>query len=703
MATTSSNRTHVGGQQYSAPEFDKSGFSLTHNRYSSYQLGKIHVSGLQWIMPGDKVSGQNITNLTAHRIVTPMVTPIDVSQYNFFLPLRALDTSFVDGLAPSKNNDMSQGWSAPMTTLQSLVNTYFLSLYPSDYSSPFKSIPELYLQYPAFLADYEGDTEPTIEDFYQYLVNEEYMESLGPTFASAFRTFLTQHSAMLRGAYTTQLYQDAQNHYLVDGLEDCAKYFDSFGFDNISIDTPINEFWYNLLTALLTPFFGRYSYLCELRLPYLSPSDIYQLAYNPTVRGLGNGISQVSFNEYSLRFMYALWYERFRDVNLEPVSSNLPKWRQFSSSPVITPIYCLYRFRSWYNDMFVSAQPDDMSRHVWAPVVGNPDSSLTIHNRNVNNQDAQPNSLGNDSVNDGTKLHNINSVQLQWRDSLTGEQRTLYCPVPANINDSISQGDSTSLDDVYGLQLSALRQAKMLERYLKRNYLFGDEYQDRMLAHYNSRVSDMRINRPELLSSSLDSVNFEQQVSNVSTDETKVGDRTATATASGKSDNYTFFAEEFGLLVNILTIMPHAQYDGILGQALIQKQVDFPLPEFAANNEEFGRKLEVAGTGLYTSANNDSQATAQFIFGHYPAYHAWRERVDEVGGEFLNELQNATFRRFFGMFNEDTTPKLNYMFIHCDPNLDMFADNVKYNAQFYGDTIHECYVERVLPTPVEVI
>lgn len=694
MATTTSNRTKVTGQQYAAPEFDKSGFNLSHKRYSSYQMGKIHVSGLQWIMPGDKCSGENVTNLTAHRIVTPMVTPIDISQYNFYLPLRALDTSFVDGMSPSKNNDMSSNWSAPMTNLQTLVGEFFTELY-SDFTADLSFL-ELFNYFSVYMND--SPTHYVVEEFLTYLQSEY------PDYSSFdvddFKQLLLYPLQALR--VNSNLLTSAQHHYLVDALEDCAKYIESFGFDNISNSTDVRDLMFNYLNALLTPWFGRYSYLCELRLPYLSPSDIYQLAYAPTTRGLINSLSNVYFNEYPLRFMYALWYERFRDVNLEPVSSDLPKWRQFSSTPIITPIFCIYRFRSWYNDMFVSAQPDDMSRHVWAPVLANPDNSLTVHNANYDNFDAQTNPKPA-GVNGGQYLHNVSSVQLQWRDSVTGNQRSLFCPVPANINDSISQNDAMSLDDVYGLQLCALRQAKMLERYLKRNYLFGDEYQDRMLAHYNSRVSDMRINRPELLSSSLDSVNFEQQVSNVSTEETKVGDRTATATGSSKSDNYTFFAEEFGLLVNILTIMPRAQYDGVLGQSLLQKQVDFPLPEFAANNEEFGRKLEIASTGLYTSRNNDSDATALFIFGHYPAYHAWRERVDEVGGEFLNELQDATFRRFFGMFNEDTTPKLNYMFIHCNPNLSMFADTVKYNAQFYGDTIHDCYVERVLPTPVEVI
>ena len=52
-------RSTVNSEQYSAPEFQKSGFNLSHSTYSSFMLGRIHVSGFQHCMPGDKISGQN--------------------------------------------------------------------------------------------------------------------------------------------------------------------------------------------------------------------------------------------------------------------------------------------------------------------------------------------------------------------------------------------------------------------------------------------------------------------------------------------------------------------------------------------------------------------------------------------------------------------------------------------------------------------
>ena len=89
--TKSISRSTVNEQQYSAPEFQKSGFPLSYRRYSSYMLGRLHVAGFQWCMPGDKISGKTSGEGTFHRLVTPIVSPVNAMQYNIFLPLRPLD------------------------------------------------------------------------------------------------------------------------------------------------------------------------------------------------------------------------------------------------------------------------------------------------------------------------------------------------------------------------------------------------------------------------------------------------------------------------------------------------------------------------------------------------------------------------------------------------------------------------------------
>lgn len=697
-------RSTVNEQQYSAPAFQKSGFSLSHRRYSSYLIGRNQVSGFQYVMPGDKISGQNTGNFTMNRLVTPMISPVEVGQYNVFLPFRAVDRTFERNFAPSKLNNMSASWSTPKVNTRQLVKdiiaTYagsaanvgiFDAVFYDHDASPMLSLDGIVNVAPA-LSSYS--------DAHDWLYNS----------TNGLITLALYSLENTSGAF----YQMADKLYLADALKDVAANIrvklgdpaDSSTWLAGTMDS--GEFIEIYLDALLTPFIGRYSYYGDFHYKFCRPWDYYRIAHR-----VGIDFSQINWYdafdntplcEYALRVMYVIWYERFRNVDLEPENSNLPYWRDFGSTSIFdlsnggNLCYLLYRPRCWYDDMFINAQIDDMSRHVWAPIYDSSEPIASYHSADVNNLDTNPAFSGGPTH---LGMSKPESVVISYRDQLDGTSKSITCPIPSNINDYLSHLDS-SFYDVYHLDLNTLRQAQQLERYLKRNYLFGDEYQDRMLAHYNSRVSDMRINRPEIISSSLNNASMGQEIANMSNGVSSAGERTATGTLSSGGDQYTMFAEEFGLLVNVISFMPLASYDGLCPQLLLDKVVDFPLPEFATNNEEFGRKCEIADscidTTLVGSSNNNN-----FMFGRYPAYHAWRQRVDEVGGAYLDELQDCTFRRFWGMFNQEFIPKLNYEFIHCRPNLGMFANTNLYDSQIYGDVIHECYVERVLPTPVEVI
>lgn len=691
--STKVSRSTVNEQQYSAPDFPKSGFQLSHRRYSSFMLGRMHVSGYQNVMPGDKISGQNKGNFTLKRIVTPMVSPIDVAQYNFYLPFRAIDRTFERAFAPGKNNQMSSSWSAPTINTRDLVASIFNKL-GLDSSSLFAI---LYRQ---------------IEDYANSGTLQQAFDASSLSSDSLYHVLYNKTngiiSSIIKSLKEGEMYQLFKNYYLDDILIDIIDNIEKklgTSYNPISSSILFSDFIYIFLDCILSPFVGRYSYYGEFNYQFVRPFDLYRISHGigvdassfSTFDGLITSFSDIPLSEYPIRAMYAIWYEKFRNVDLEPVSGDLPDWRDFGSTSVVELPMLVYRPRPWYEDMFTTAQIDDLSRHVYAPILATSNDNVSYHNKDYNNHE-----VNNQGFDESFSNQKPSTYVISWRDQLNDEIKYIQCPVPSNINDILSASDN-SFYDVYGLDLNTLRQSQQLERYLKRNYLFGDEYQDRMLAHYNSRVSDMRINRPELLSQSLNSADYEQEVANVTTAGSQTGDRVATGTLSCGGDQYTTFCEEFGILIHVLTFMPLASYDGIQPQLLATKFVDFPLPEFATNNEEFGRKLELADSSIDTTLTSTDHSDNRFMFGRYPAYHAWRQRVDQVGGDFLDELQDCTFRRFWGMFNDDTTPKLNYQFIHCRPNLNMFANNILYDAQIYGDVIHECFVERVLPTPVEVI
>lgn len=693
-------RSTVNEQQYSAQPFPKSGFNLSHRRYSSYILGRIHCSGYQDVMPGDKIAGKNDGTFTFNNIVTPMIPKVDVQQYNFLMPWRSIDRSFERAFAPNKNNNFSQSWSVPTISTRQIVNGLISTLVNDIYVNPQEN------SFLRVLLNYLNPQGVAFDYPLSYVVShveqdEEYGFSLSQYLYGDSRT--PDSVGVVGGLF--KLFSDSavstmfDNLYLSDVLKDIISNIEfKLGSSNNPLpDTfSLRDFFYLYLDTLLTPFVGRYSYFYDYKYNYVRPKDLYRLAHNGfnvnSFANLATLFDDTPLSEYPLRVNYAIWYEYFRNVDLEPVSQSLPYWRDFGSQPVVPLNLALlvYRPRPWYEDMFISAQIDDLSRHVWAPIFQDSSSAVSYNTQSINNEDA--NNTTDDYLNGSSKP---TSYQITWRDQISNISRSLNVPVPANINDILSATDK-SFADVYGLDLNSLRQAQQLERYLKRNYLFGDEYNDRMLAHYNSRVSDLRINRPELISQSFNSSDNKQEIANQDNGVANAGDRTATATISSSGDNYSSFCEEFGILVHIITFMPTSCYDGVHPQLFLNKVEHFPLPEFAVNNEEFGRKIEIASSGLVLPED------AKNMFGRYPAYHAWRSRVDEVGGMFLDELQDCTFRRFWG-FGDDSIPKLNYEFIHCRPSLQMFRNTNVYDSQIYGDIVHECFVERVLPTPVEQI
>lgn len=248
------------------------------------------------------------------------------------------------------------------------------------------------------------------------------------------------------------------------------------------------------------------------------------------------------------------------------------------------------------------------------------------------------------------------------------------------------------------LELFSLRKAQMLENFLKRIYYGGDEYRDRMLSLYGARIEDYRINRPKWLSSSLTSLQKKQEVANTgsapgsASTMQAMGTRLATATIdSSNGDGYTDFCPEFGIIISITSLMPRASYDCGCYQNLQTTYTDFPIPQFANQMEECISNFEISRNGSFSTP-----------FGYAPYGHAYRYRVDEVHGDFLDTKYDYLFSRFFGA-DDSTSSKLNYYFLHCRPALPMFVDTVLLNGQFYGSVKNNFLVERTLPTPVETI
>lgn len=659
-------RHNANEQNVVASDFPKSGFNLSYKSHMDLFLGRNQVQTYQPIMPNDKFNGGNSAVFTLNDLQVPVLSDISVSQHNFYVPFRIIDTDFEEFCAPSKDNNLGANNSIPMFSLKTVCET--LAGLNAAFMNPHSMFGDGTAQW----------------------------SSIASSTAAAFSSFYSNLGAWLQASYCSDIVDDlkesTQQAYtaLANGW-DAA---DASGKKEL-----VTQFY----CAALDPIIGENSLMDTLGMPILSHEEIFKIVGismgSSGSKQIYDQVSVYNVSEYPLRAYYAIWYSYYRDVNLEHIALNDTKYnyKKWSSTAIVgngtydKGLFLLFvRMRAWDKDSFTTCEVDDLSRHVYAPVFAKTaagDIKKDTYMYDFNNAESV------------TPQRGVESIKLRYLDK-NGTTQALDCPVPTLVNDSIKQAlhQIGAEDTAYTLDLMQLRQSKMLENYLKRNFYFGDEYRDRILAQYGCRVSDMRVNRPELLSTSVSNMQMKQQIS--STDLTSVGgavagQRTAIGSAQTGGDNFTYFAEEFGVYIGLISAVPIAQYDITQQTWLLQKYTDFPIPALASGRDECLRILEMARYGI-----KSADSTRQKLFGHVTPYHAWRTRNDEVHGSFLSYRAPYTFWR---RWSTGVNPVLNSNFIHCRPKLDCFVDTILLDGQAYGTCSHDFFVERVLPSNTEFL
>lgn len=691
-------------QQYKITDFPKSGFPLVYNSHvGGLVMGRLIPASYQYIMSGDKFSGRNEFSLIAEQLSTPVVSDVNVSQHNYFVTFRSIDRGFEELQTPTKNNAMSSNLSVPQFKLIDVVR-------------------HILIAFQNFL--------PTVSKAQGLGEDVEFQGMVGQTFAAGYQQIRTS-------SFVTA----AKKHYMDDVYEDLIEQIKTLesAYRAAGTSDEYKLFYVQLWQIILDFFCGEGSLMDYFGMPIVQHEDVEQLVnlwesnlglkagafssvsilsilsgtyelvkFSQPIGGVTLGIDERLIWEYPLRAYYAIWYEHYRNMWLEPRTSDLMDYKDWGSTSlfvgatlataigVLLPMRC----RPWVDDPFTTSQIDDMARHVYAPVI----NDVGFDTYSLPSTPAQADA---DSYSEARTGNLWSSTQISFVDS-DGNTVNIGVPLPQALSSSIASFKRSDVEIDHGnvLDLFTLKKAHMLERFLKRNLAFGDEYRDRVKAHYGVTIEDYRINRPHYLSGSVDSVDIKQEVANTGAKNdsnvagiVKQGDRlaTATATSGAGGDGFTFFATEFGIYINLLSIVPLPQYNHTDPIIFTQKMQDFPIPEFAMQQEDINNTSEIYRVGLSSNLVDNKP------FGHVPYAHGWRYRIDEVHGQMLSSKFDYTFARFFRGLTADGVPKLNYQFIHCRPNLPMFVNRILLDGQFYGTLKHNFLVERLLPQPVETI
>lgn len=658
------DRSAQGAKEVIMTDIPKSGFNLTYNNYTGgLILGRLIPMAFQWLMPNDKFSGSNQHMLTFEQLATPVLSDVNVSMHNFYCTLRAVDKDLPMLLTPTKLNNMSAAGSTPRFNVSTIM-TSILSEYFKNFS----------------LAPNTGA-----------LVNATITDGMSAFISVTGRGIrLIEH---LRRSYADDVVYDLAEKLdpIIKGWKASTNAATSLAFAQQYVRAICDFF---LGQGSMADYFGypivNHSIADEATKSYFD--ELFVGSRDWHWNDFRFALDAPLVNEYPLRIMYTIWLEYYRNFDVEPLTNDTPDYHTWGSTPLAldTLVQLLVmRPRCWAVDAFISAGVDDISRHIFAPILGDVFG---------NNNFVEPTASAGAS--DVYPLADKWSQTSATYVGLDGSEHTVNIPLPSGVLSAFVSDYSNP--DIFGLELNTMRKAHMMENYWKRVFYGGqDEYRDRCLSIWGSRIEDYRINRPELLSSSFDSVAVKQEVANTgampgsASGQAEQGQRLATATASTEgSDGFTSFSPEFGMYIGIMSIMPRAQYDPLCLQLTMAKTFDFPHPQFANSMEETIQNIE-----MVRSVAGDVVKP----FGFAPYAHAWRYRVDSVHGQYLDEKRDYSFARFWRATISEDMPILNHYFLHCHPRLDMFVDTILLDGQVYGVGKHNFLVERVLPTPVETI
>jgi len=235
--------------------------------------------------------------------------------------------------------------------------------------------------------------------------------------------------------------------------------------------------------------------------------------------------------------------------------------------------------------------------------------------------------------------------------------------------------------------INDLRRAFKLQEWLEKNARGGTRYIENILAHFGVRSSDKRLQRPEYITGVKSPV-IVSEVLNTTGESAGLpqGNMAGHAVSVGQGYNGSYYCEEHGYIIGVLSVMPKPAYQqGIPKNYLKTDPLDFYWPSFANIGEQ-----EVVQDEIYAYQTNGQTTT----FGYVPRYAEYKYLPNRVAGDFRTTLDYWHLGRIFG-----SSPTLSQQFIECNP-----ADNTRIFAvtttddNLYMQVLNQ--VKAVRPMPV---
>lgn len=249
-----------------------------------------------------------------------------------------------------------------------------------------------------------------------------------------------------------------------------------------------------------------------------------------------------------------------------------------------------------------------------------------------------------------------------------------------------------NINDTFNI--SELRTAFQVQKFLERNARAGVRYTEFLKAHFNVSPTDERLDRPELIGGSKFPLIISDiiQSSETST-ESPLGTRGGVGTSAGYTDDFPvdYFVQEFGYIIGISFIRPVADYfQGINRQYQYTDRFEMPMPEFMHLSEQ-----GITESELFIASATTTLSSPGEIFGYQGMYDELRVCNNRISGLMGRKdyLPWHLARKF------TNAPKLNAEFSICNPDTRIFAiEDSNLTAQFMGEI--DFSITAIRPMPI---
>lgn len=244
---------------------------------------------------------------------------------------------------------------------------------------------------------------------------------------------------------------------------------------------------------------------------------------------------------------------------------------------------------------------------------------------------------------------------------------------------TISPGDP----GIGSVDINQLREAFALQRFEEHRALYGSRYVE-YLRYLGVTSSDARLQRPEYLGGSRQTIQFSEVLQTAPGGDDPVGALKGHGIGAMRTNRYRRFFEEHGYVFTVMMVRPISVYmQGLSRMWNRRVKEDYYQREL----QHIGQQ-EVLTKELY-AGNSEGPTADDAVFGYQNRYDEYRWHESYVSGEFRNILNSWHMARDFA--NE---PTLNADFINAVPTTRIFA--AQQNDTLYCMANHSIQARRLM-------